>query len=673
MAASREHQASGLSDALRHLSADASETLFRGILDSKSDHKGFGKLRRSCKALRNFVDGHVRELQVRVAAFNDSVLRRIDAISWLDRWPRVHKLTLVAPVNAEPDILSAPIAALGLATRLRIAEVHIKCNDEEWWEHGYLSSAALGCLLPQLPALHTLTAYSLFATRNAHQGPAPDPFASVPQLRSLTLRGPNWLDPALCGILTDRLLGQLTELRVLDTDPLPPNVDSIDVGPRSDLARFPFVAPRLRAMEQMRELHLEAGLREPFSPMDAAALLRALPASVRRFSVDPVWVLAFEHTTVRLDCRLDDRGFLQTVEVEYNQGSFDVQYGGLCRYLAATFLHSPRLGPRLPRLVVTGPVVIGKPLGRQGPGAALLARCDEVRLAALQEHPDDEWEAWEEWEERQDDAEVARLYAAAVMQAAEGLEAAAAAAARGRGHGRRRRRGRGRQRKRRRKRKQKRRPLASAAARAGSPRAAGAHGRQVTAAPVSRQHCWDSGRPLLLLYGPALQDLLAGSKAEVQAWVKDLSAATKGGSKCNGTDRYWVLSTANALLLRCSNEASFMAAAELARKRLAGGGDGGEASGSYSASRLRALRCTIDLPCALHQVLQELWEGVGAQEAAPGPGSSGGGGGGRGEEGPAARGVPRRALCGRGDLERLRWLLETAAGMHELRRCHNTY
>ncbi|KAG2485397.1 hypothetical protein HYH03_015883 [Edaphochlamys debaryana] len=503
----------------------------------------------------------------------------------------------------------------------------------------------------------------------------------LPDLQSLELRGvalpSSDMEVSLASHALS-LLPQLTKLTVSDfwylsciPPPLAANLTHLTVAAAEAEQRARpkarDLAPHLTGLTSLAELRLFATKAYGFSPSGVVQLHRAIPLqpSLRKLSLSPVAC-----STHSKGCSVGSLVFaftggqLQTVEI--STGRRSRAYRDLAALLAAAVLPSSLLRRRLPCLRVLGTISVSNGPRDPDPAAALLARCDEICS--------DKLSGGASAQATYGVIQRLGLPKQFAWDAGPGVRVEV--------------------------RLRPFKPTPPAGVRRQRGGGDGGDGQPQPAAPLEASELlrralermrWRAGRPreryLLLLSGRTVQRLLPDPHA-LAAWLQRLGAdaAAGGGDTDEGgpVASYRALPDVGCVVLACRSEAAWDAvlwaamwtappplgsatggAADIGSggdgggsgsggsggggtaSTSAGGGGGGGGGGRYD---LTAEPAAMGWGEALRKVLQALWDGKprrGAHTNAGAPSS-------RSDGGPA------------GELDRVRWLLETWEGLRTL-------
>ncbi|KAG2491203.1 hypothetical protein HYH03_010413 [Edaphochlamys debaryana] len=245
----------------------------------------------------------------------------------------------------------------------------------------WVAGTSLAELLQRVPGVQTLDLEDVFVNvedeDEAEDEALASALSSLTRLEHLTLSDYNWWPCIQPG-----LAAQLKTLRVGKAEDLPGRVHRVQISDRQ-------VASAVEHMICLEELILDGDLR--FSPGGLRAVLDALAPSVRRFKVARVTLFESFHRSdgiLTWDCSLAD-GKLLSVEFSPTYGSCKAEdVHEVAAFLEEVLLPSRVLGPRLPSLNLDLTLEADEEslylLRQLGLGMwGLAARCDEMRLRRL--------------------------------------------------------------------------------------------------------------------------------------------------------------------------------------------------------------------------------------------------------------------------------------------------
>ncbi|KAG2483258.1 hypothetical protein HYH03_017856 [Edaphochlamys debaryana] len=609
----------GLEDILRILPATARARLFSQL----SSDRSLKPARRSCRALRDFVDEHTRRVTMPLRARSLQHAKLMAACSqgrWLERRPKCTSVHLSAEEESV-SALAVPFATAPAEACRRITRLKIQCDD---------LPPLLGVVLLSVTArLPCLTSLDLGAS-------APDPddalerqlashaLSLLPSLTNLSLG-----DCDFVPLIPDCVAGRLTQLKVAS--------HIVDERPSGKA-----LATALSKMAAAKKVVLCVSSECSFWARDVRLLLDAVP---KQSPLQKLKLFPIGEASVQLSCTFAG-GHLDTIEW-HNEEAYDAPYSDISAVLGTAVLPSRAMGPRL-RLLVLRTVEVDEEPFTPDPAAELYARCDKIRVVELKggDHlsatlsllrlvgtPEDlMWTvamdnsfgniALRDTEEEaaQSDDDVSSACGEGGGGAAGGGDGSSGGGGPGGGRG-------------------------GAWSRPDKPPLAvlpleGISSRVFECMATATEGCRDD---CLLLRGPYVRGLIAADAARTALgdWLQQVSADAAEGS----VRRYRVLPSAGALVVDCRTSAAAKAVAEAARRL---GGAAGDGSGSGGAV-VEVVHSKLSWTCAIQEVLQALWDGEGEGSA----------------EAPAGR-AEAAGSAFQSELERLRCLLETWEGLRAL-------
>ncbi|KAG2491572.1 hypothetical protein HYH03_010140 [Edaphochlamys debaryana] len=597
-------------------------------------------VRSSCRALRELVDSHLEELQLRPGSLDpDRFASLCQDGRWLQRWPACRRVVISLPGGNDLNPASRaqclePFITTSQPAYARILELELTCYEPDMLPPGPVLERLLRCL-PSLRAVHL---DGWLCPRSSDRALAATALSSLPHLSSLTLSDRDWLPYVTTGALAVRL----AVLRVgLSDEP---------GGTVLSPAGVTACVARITALEELTLCRSMS-----FSPAELRHLMDALPPSVRRCCVERVGRREPHHCAVALELT---HGLLSSFEVTSSRALKFMFAATLQDLVVTALLPSRALGPRLPCLRVRPELSVGDERLKIGPSFSQLASCcDQIQIGSMSLMPSSSPtdalalartlgvpEALE-WGLRSGDILCVRLRDPTHPSPSTDLRAPSSG---GGSSGRAKRRALP--------------PAADVVLRRAVQRIAAASAA-TNAAPGSGPGCKLPRR--LLVLSPAMQSLAKQPQA-LSGWLRQIN--DEMAETCPGewlgparVDSFRPLPTAAAVLLECSSAA----AAEAARRLMtaeavkpavaaavvtegqamaapsggAAGGSGGAGAVQQGPPAQAVLPASLGLAEAVSQVLQALWDGE-EQEGGPGADVAG--------------------------LERLRWLVRTMGGLKKL-------
>ncbi|KAG2493984.1 hypothetical protein HYH03_007911 [Edaphochlamys debaryana] len=300
-------------------------------------------------ALKSTLDGEIVKTTWPAGLSPKKLLDTCHDGFWLQRWPRCCKVRLRVD---DYGALVIPFAAVPMDEARRITKLHV-CSDNE----GPLNGGNLLALLQRLPRLELL---GLWTTAPAAAEPVfPLALSVLPNLTALRLG-----DFQSVTRIPRSLWGQLTRLEVNPRErPGPP--------PVKDLIHVIVELTSLRRLTLVPELEYD-----DFSCEDTLQILDALPSSVEQLDL---WKVA---PMLRLvHCYLE-AGRLTEVHVSEEYAD-TITLEEISTFVTTALLPSSKLGPRLHRLKIDGPLWLIEGFPVPGPTAAFFRRCDSITLDHL--------------------------------------------------------------------------------------------------------------------------------------------------------------------------------------------------------------------------------------------------------------------------------------------------